>query len=66
MINLIPDNEEDDRRWQECRDGERNFNVVGRLVDAHNENVNSVRCIVLMASLVFQISKLTMITFRPP
>jgi len=35
-------------------------------VDAHNENVDSVRCVVLIASLVFQISKLTMITFRPP
>jgi len=35
-------------------------------VDAHNENVDSVRCVVLMASLVFPFSKLTIIIFRPP
>ena len=34
-------------------------------LNAQNENVDSVRCVVLMASLVFQSSKLTMITFRP-
>ena len=35
-------------------------------LNAYNEHVDSVRCVVLIASLAFPSSKLTMITFRPP